>query len=64
MYIKCNSGSFLVLNNNVEFFVTTGGNICLYPINVVTIKAISIGIDGDISFKNNNMESLNNGIYK
>ena len=65
MYIKCiNSVSFLGLNNNVEFLVTTISNICLYPINVVTIKAISIGIDGDISFKNNNMESLNNGIYK
>jgi len=65
MYIKpINCGSFLGLNNNVEYLVTSGGNIGLYPINVVTIKAISIGIDGDISFKNNNMESLNNGVYK
>lgn len=65
MYIKCiNSGSFLGLNNNVEFLVTTTSNICLYPVNVVTIKALSIGIDGDISFKYNNMESLNSGVYK
>jgi len=43
MYIKpINCGSFLGLNNNVEYLVTSGGNIGLYPINVVTIKAISI----------------------
>jgi len=65
MYIKpINSGTFLGLINNVEFLVTTTSNICLYPINVVTIKALSIGIDGDISFKYNNMESLNSGVYK
>ena len=65
MYIKpINSGSFLGLNNNVEFLVTSSGNICLFPINVVTIRALSIGIDGDISFKYNNMESLYSGHYK
>ena len=65
MYIKpINCGSFLGLTNNVEYLVTSGGNIGLYSINVVTIKAISIGIDGDISFKNNKMESLNNGVCK
>jgi len=65
MYIKpINAGSFLGLTNNVEFLVTSTGNTSLYPINVVTIKSICIGIDGDISFKYNNMESLNNGVYK
>jgi len=65
MYIKpINSGTFLGFINNVEFLVTTTSNICLYPINVVTIKALSIGIDGDISFKYNNMESLNSGVYE
>jgi len=65
MYIKpINAGSFLGLNNNVEFLVTSTGNTSLYPINVVTIKSLCVGIDGDISFKYNNMESLNNGVYK
>jgi hypothetical protein len=65
MYIKpINSGTFLGLNNNVEFLVTFSSNTSIYPINVVTIKSLSIGIDGDISFKYNNMESLNSGVYK
>ena len=59
-----NSGSFLGLNNNVECLVTSTGNTSLYPINLVTIKSLCVGIDGDISLKHNNMESLNNGVYK
>ena len=65
MYIKpINSGTSLGLNNNVEFLVTFSSNTSIYPINVVTIKSLSIGIDGDISFKYNNMESLNSGVYE
>ena len=66
MYISCvNSGSFFGLNNNVETLILTTGTESTYPININTIKALSIGIDGDISFNYNNMESnLTNSLYK
>ncbi len=32
--------------------------------NIITIKTLSIGVSGDISFKFNNMESNANNIYK
>ncbi len=35
------------------------------PTIINSIIALSIGIDGDISFSNNNIESsINNGVYK
>ena len=66
MYIYCvNSGSFFGLNNNVETLILTTGTESTYPININTIKALSIGIDGDISFNHNNMESnTRNSLYK
>ena len=66
MYIYCvNSDSFFGLNNNVETLILTTGTESTYPININTIKASSIGIDGDISFNYNNMESnLTNSLYK
>jgi hypothetical protein len=36
----------------------------MYPINIITVKTLCIGVSGDISFKFNNMESNTNGIYK
>ena len=58
MYIYCvNSGSFFGLTNNVEILISSTGTESTYPININTIKALSIGIDGDISFNYNNMES-------
>lgn len=60
-----NSGGFFGLNNNVETLISFSNTECTYPININTIRALSIGIDGDISFNNNNMESnLNNSVYK
>ena len=66
MYIyPINSGGFLGFNNNIETLISFSNTECLYPININTIRALSIGIDGDISFNNNNMESnLNNSVYK
>ena len=66
MHIKpYNSGNFLGLSNNVEFLVSFSGSECTYPINIITIKSLCIGISGDISFRYNNMESSNNiGVYK
>jgi hypothetical protein len=66
MYINTiNSGCFFGLNNNVETLISFSGTECTNPININTIRALSIGIDGDISFNNNNMESnLNNSVYK
>ena len=65
MYIKpYNSSNFLGLLNNVEFLIDFSATECLYPINIITIKAVCIGISGDISFQYNNMESNTNGIYK
>ena len=66
MYIKTiNSGNFFGLDNNVEKLINTTGTISTNPINVNSIVALSIGIDGDISFNYNNMESsINNSVYK
>jgi len=62
MYINTiNSGCFFGLNNNVETLILFSSTECTNPININSIRALSIGIDGDISFNNNNMESnLNN----
>ena len=66
MYINAvNSGCFFGLNNNVDISISLTGTECTNPININSIRALSIGIDGDISFNNNNMESnLNNSVYK
>ena len=66
MYISpINSGGFLGLNNNVETLILFTGTESSNPININTIRSLSVGIDGDISFNNNNMESnLNNSVYK
>ena len=66
MYIyPINSGGFFGFNNNVETLISSSNTEGTYPININTIRALSIGIDGDISFNNNNMESnLNNSVYK
>ena len=66
MYINTiNSGCFFGLNNNVETLILFSSTECTNPININSIRALSIGIDGDISFNNNNMESnFNNSVYK
>ena len=66
MYIKTvNSGNFLGFVNNVENLIATTGTLSTSPINVNSIVALSVGIDGDISFNYNNMESsVNNSVYK
>ena len=66
MYIKTvNSGNFFGFVNNVENLIATTGTLSTSPINVNSILALSVGIDGDISFNYNNMESsINNSMYK
>jgi hypothetical protein len=66
MYINTiNSGFFFGFNNNVETLISFSGTESTNPININSIRALSIGIDGDISFSHNNMESnLNNSVYK
>jgi len=66
MYIKpVTAGSFFGFVNNVENLISTTGTLSTFPINVNSILALSIGIDGDISFGYNNMESnINNSVYK
>jgi hypothetical protein len=67
MYINAvNSGCFFGLNNDVETLISCSGTECTNPININSIRALSVGIDGDISFNNNNiMEShFNNSVYK
>ena len=60
-----NANNFLGFSNNVENLILTSGTESTYPININTIRALSIGIDGDISFNYNNMESnLTNSLYK
>ena len=59
------AGQFLGFKNNTEILISFSGTTSTYPININTITAFSVGIDGDISFSNNNMESnLNNSVYK
>ena len=56
---------FFGCNNNVEVLISFSGTPSTNPININTIRALSVGIDGDISFNHNNMESnLNNSVYK
>ena len=66
LFINClNSGNFFGFKNNTEILISFSSTTSTNPINVKTIRALSIGIDGDISFNNNNMESsLNNSVYK
>ena len=66
MFIQpINSGVFFGFNNNVEVLISFSGTPSTNPININTIRALSVGIDGDISFNHNNMESnLNNSVYK
>ncbi len=46
----------LGFKNDTEVLISFGGTTSVYPININTITALSVGIDGDISFNNNNME--------
>ncbi len=58
MYIDAiNSGCFFGLNNNVDTLISSTGTECTNPINMNSIRALSVGIDGDISFYNDNLES-------
>jgi hypothetical protein len=60
-----NAGNFLGFKNNTEILISFSGTESTEPINTNTIRALSIGIDGDISFGHNNMESnINNSVYK
>jgi len=66
MYIKpINSGTFLGLTDNIEYLIPLAGVDCKFPIDIITIKNICIGISGDIGFRYNNMESSSTAnIYK
>jgi len=60
-----NAGSFLGFKNNIEILISFSGTESTNPININSIRALSIGIDDDISFNNNDMESnFNNSVYK
>ena len=59
------AGNFLGFKNDTEVLISFDGTTSTNPININTITALSVGIDGDISFNHNNMESnLNNSVYK
>ncbi len=45
-----NAGNFLGFKNNTEILISFSGTESTEPINTNTIRALSIGIDGDISF--------------
>ena len=66
LYINpLNAGRFFGFKNDTEVFISFDTTTSTYPLNINSITALSIGIDGDISFSNNNMESnLNNSVYK
>jgi hypothetical protein len=44
---------FFGLNSNVENLIMSSGTLSTYPININSIIALSVGIDGDLSFNNN-----------
>ncbi len=49
----------------MDTLISWSGTECTNPIIINSIRASSIGIDGDISFNNNNMESnWNDSVYK
>ena len=59
------SGCFLGFKNNTDILISFSGTTSTNPININSIIALSVGIDGDISFNYNNMESsINNRVYK
>jgi hypothetical protein len=65
MYIKpYNSCNVLGLLNHVEYFINFSAIECIYPINIITIKTLCIGVSGDIPCKFDKMESNTDGIYK
>lgn len=66
LYLKpINSGNFFGLNNNIEYLIDFAPTYCLYPINIISIKALQIGLTGDISTIYNNYEMSNiKGLYK
>ena len=51
------AGRFLGFKNDTEIFISFDDTLSTYPININTITALSVGIDGDISFNHNNMGS-------
>ena len=65
MYFKPfnNCSCFLGLKANTETLISTTGTISTFTINVNTITAINVCIDGDISFVTNNIDSCN-GFYQ
>ena len=59
MYIKpLGASSFLGLINNVETAISSSGTQSTNPINVIAITTLNVTIDGDISFKNNNIDNV------
>lgn len=66
LYLKpINSGNFFGLNNDIEYLIDFAPTYCLYPINIISIKALQIGLTGDISTIYNNYEMSNiKGLYK
>ena len=54
---------FFWINNNVETLISFSGSECTDPINMNSNRAFRIGIDSDISFNNDNMESNLNKVY-
>jgi len=65
MYIYPITSSNFFGFNTAETLISFSGTESTYPINVNTIRALSVGLDGDVSFNNNNMESsIGNSVYK
>jgi hypothetical protein len=65
MYIYPVTSSNFFGFNTAETLISFSGTESTYPINVNTIRALSVGLDGDVSFNNNNMESnIGNSVYK
>ena len=57
------AGCFLGFKDNTEVLISFNTTTSTFPININSITALTIGIDGDISFNHNNLESnLNNSV--
>jgi hypothetical protein len=59
-----NCGQFLGLKNNVEIEITTFGVDSEYKVNVITLRAINIKVNGDIDLVNGTLDNFTSSSFQ
>ena len=59
-----NCGSFLGIENNIEFEITFAGVYSTNKINVITIKALNIRVDGDINLSDDTVDNFTSSTFQ